>query len=97
MDNSKLNSNHNRYTTNYISGEKDFKFSSTDEENQYNKQLDVLNKRNKTMVPDTYDMPLEKMYTATPGLFGQRHTPDYNNLLKKDYSNESRICILFEK
>ena len=84
MDNSKLNSNHNRYTTNYISGEKDFKFSSTDEENQYKKQLDVLNKRNKTMVPDTYDMPLEKMYTATPGLFGQRHTPDYNNLKNRN-------------
>ncbi len=84
MDNSKLNSNHNRYTTNFISGEKDFKFSTTDKENEYKAQMDVLNKRNKTMVPDTYDMPLEKMYTATPGLFGQRHTPDYNNLKNRN-------------
>ena len=84
MDNSKLNSNHNRYTTNFISGEKDFKFSTIDKENEYKSQMDVLNKRNKTMVPDTYDMPLEKMYTATPGLFGQRHTPDYNNLKNRN-------------
>ena len=88
MDNSGLNSNHNRYTTDFISGETNFHFNESDNyiesKKNYNDQIDVLDKRNKTMVPKTYDLPLEKMYTATPGLFGQRHTPDYNNLKNRN-------------
>lgn len=108
MDNSGLNSNHNRYTTDFISGESNFQFNNTnntfnEEDNykeskqNYNDQLDVLDKRNKVMVPKTYDLPLEKMYTATPGLFGQRHTPDYNNLKNRNSDKYDPVGDYFYK
>ena len=48
-------------------------------EKKYKEQVNILNKNNK-LIPDNYNLPYEKMHTATPGLFGQRHTPDYNNI-----------------
>ena len=102
MDNSQLNSNHNRYTTDFISGESSFKFSNEDDnyklaKKNYNDQVDVLDKRNKVMVPKTFDLPLEKMYTATPGLFGQRHTPDYNNLKNRNSDKYDPVGDYFYK
>lgn len=86
MDNSGLNTNHNKYINNYIYGESSFTFgddNKTDKKN-FDNQIDVLNKTNKTMIPQNYNLPYQKMYTATPGLFGQRHPPDYNNKGKKN-------------
>jgi hypothetical protein len=86
MNNSNLNSEHNKYTTNYIFGETPFRFQEDSKilEKNYEDQVDVLNKRNKQMTPSNYNLPYEKMYTSTPGLFGQRHTPDYNNIKNRN-------------
>jgi hypothetical protein len=80
MDNSSLNSNHNRYTTKY-NDEKQFDFNN--ELIDFKNQEKVINTNNKN-VPSTFDLPFEKMYTATPGLHGQRFTPDYNNIKNRN-------------
>ncbi len=80
MDNSNLNSNHNRYTTKY-NDEKQFDFNN--ELIDFKNQEEVINSNNKS-VPPSFDLPFEKMHTATPGLYGQRFTPDYNNIKNRN-------------
>ena len=91
MNISRTNTDFNRYANNYIAHEEKFKFNNSDynydynqEKNNFDNQTDVLNKRNNIMTPKTYDIPVEKLYTATPGLFGARHTPDYDNLKNRN-------------
>jgi len=67
---------YNKYTTEYNEASESYDKYKQDFDNQE----DVINKRNKQMVPDTYDTPYEKMYTANAGIIGTRHTPDYENL-----------------
>ena len=79
---SKINSSNNMFD------ETQFNFYNNDDNDDnndkknYNQQIENLNKNNK-LIPNNYNLPYEKMYTATPGLFGQRHTPDYNNIQNK--------------
>jgi len=95
---SNLNSEHNRYTTEHISGEQPFKFYDYQQEEQnYENQSDVLKKRNDKMTPKNYNLPYEKMYTATPGLFGQRHAPDYNNIKNRKNDNYDILGEYFYK
>jgi hypothetical protein len=75
MDNSHLNSNHNRYTTDF--NEKQFDFN--EEVLNYKEQENIINNNNDS-IPKTFDIPFEKMHTSMPGLYGKRFTPDYNNI-----------------
>ncbi len=75
MDNSHLNSNHNRYTTDF--NEKQFDFN--EEVLNYKEQENIINNNNDN-IPKTFDLPFEKMHTSMPGLYGKRFTPDYNNI-----------------
>ncbi len=81
MNNGYLNSSHNRYTTNYISGETNFDFNNI---NHFENQNDVLDKKK---LPKTYNLPFEKMYTSSAGINKQRFTPDYKNLENRNNDN----------
>jgi hypothetical protein len=79
---SKINSSNNMFDETQFSFFNNKNNDTSDDQNnekKYKEQVNILNKNNK-LVPDNYNLPYEKMHTATPGLFGQRHTPDYNNI-----------------
>ena len=79
---SKINSSNNMFDETQFSFFNNKNNDTPDDQNnekKYKEQVNILNKNNK-LIPENYNLPYEKMHTATPGLFGQRHTPDYNNI-----------------
>ena len=79
---SKINSSNNTFDETQFSFYNNKNNNTPNDKNnekKYKEQINILNKNNKS-IPENYNLPYEKMHTATPGLFGQRHTPDYNNI-----------------